>query len=265
MSPISLQHRLNRRLVTGITALLVVFAASLGGLLVRGLVQEFDRSLASKARAAVDLTRRQLDRAIYADAFSLAFENNDRPTYFALRLSDGTVLQQSHARKPLKASTGQESSDTLRFADVTLPNGRAGRQVEIDFVPRQTSGRLLLPREVPVGAEIQVATLIVAEPRSALYWNIARAGLTLFGFCALLLLALTLLVRNALRHGLEPIVGLKRQLEILDTDHVTQRVNLANPPRELVPVLQGINRLLRRVEHASQQEQQLSRDMVQTG
>ena len=102
---------------------------------------------------------------------------------------------------------------------------------------------------------------MVAEPLAPLYWKIFYVSLTLAALWALLLLALTLLVKSALQHGLEPLVGLKRQLETLDVEHVTHRVNLLDPPRELIPVVQRINQLLRNAQEHPHHEP-LPRDIA---
>jgi hypothetical protein len=71
------------------------------------------------------------------------------------------------------------------------------------------------------------------------------------------------MVRRALQRGHEPIVGLKRQLKILDLEHSARRVNLLDPPRELVPVLRQINQLLRRAERLPGES--LSHDIAHSG
>jgi len=240
MSPLSLQYRLNRRLVTGIAALVVIFVASLGTLLVRDQSREFDRALESKAHALLDLTQGRVTRIDLTDGRLLELENGRRPTFFAIRSAGRRVPEVSHHETPLVVSTNGRAVDTPRFTNMTLPDGTGGRQVEIDFAPvRSTVGPT---------TETEMATVVVAEPRVALLWKAAKASLTLLGFGALLLLALALLVRNALRRGLEPVIGLRRQMETLDPQHRGQRVNLQAPPDELAPIMRHINDLLERTE-----------------
>ncbi len=252
MSPTSLEYRLNRRLLTGIVSLVIVFGGSLGVLLSLDLSREFDRSLQSKARAVVDLYRLQPP----AGSIQVTVEDGDRPTYLALRLRDGSVREPS-GQLQLGPSLLE---GTPRFQDVVLPGGRAGRQVEIEFIPAAEDAN----SESSLGATPPLVTLMVAEPLAPLYWKMFYVSVLLAAFWGLLLLALALLVRSALQRGLEPIVGLKRQLEILDLEHITHRVNLLDPPRELVPVVRRINQLLRRAESLSTPEP-LPRDIAQSG
>jgi hypothetical protein len=189
MSHASLHHRLNRRLVVGIAALLVIFGSALGWLFVTGLTRELDRSLQTKAQAAAGLSA--------SEAVSLA-----------------------------------------SFSDIDLPDGRKGRQVVIDFAAR-SDGADTSP---------EVSRVIATEPRSSLAWTIVRFSLILACFFGFLLLAEALLVRNAVRRGLEPVEGLRRQLQILDPTHRGQRVSLQAPPEELAPILQRINDLLEKAD-----------------
>ena len=56
MSPISIHRRLNRRLITGIAALLVISCSALGWVFVVELAREFDHSLESQARALAGMS-----------------------------------------------------------------------------------------------------------------------------------------------------------------------------------------------------------------
>lgn len=227
MSPLSLHYRLKQRLLTGMAALLVVFVAALGALWVRDQSIEFDRSLESKARTLLELTQKRGTTPDLAVRQLVELEDGQRSTFFAVRLADG-----------------MEEGST-EFANITLPDGSAGRQVEIGFLPLHSPGR--------------TAAVVVAVPRQPLLWKAARASLTLLGLGGLLLLALALLVRHVLRRGLEPVVGLRRQIETLDPSHRGQRVNLQAPPDELAPVLRRINELIERTEMTPSGEQWPSR------
>jgi hypothetical protein len=163
-------------------------------------------------------------------------EDGGQPSHLALRLRDGSIREPSG---PVQLGPNLLEG-TPRFEDVTLEGGRAGRQVEIAFLPESTPG-----------ASQPLITLIVAEPLQPLYRKMFRVSLVLCAFLGMLLVALALLVKRSLQRGLEPIVGLKRQLKILDLEHSARRVNLLDPPRELIPVVQRINQLLRRTENLS--------------
>jgi hypothetical protein len=233
MSPVSLEDRLSRRLLTGIAGLVLVFGTTLGVLVSFDLAREFDRALESKARAVVTLYRQQP----HVTALNLTMEDGGRPTYLALRLRDGTVREPAEA---IQLGPGLLQKKP-RFLDVTLPGGKSGRQVEIEFTPAREA-ILASPADLP---EPPLVTLIVAEPLAPLYWKIFYICLGLALFWGLLLLALAMLVHRALQRGLEPVIGLRRQLDRLDVENITHRVNLRDPPREVARMVERVNQLLR--------------------
>jgi hypothetical protein len=249
MSPITLEHRLSRRLLSGIVGLVMAFGVLLGVLLSLDLARAFDRTLESKARAVIDFYRGQPP----LNSVDLTLEENGQPRYLALRLRDGTVTEPAG---DLRLGPNLIEGPP-RFRDITLAGGQSGRQVEIDFTPAPEVAAAQADNLSPA----PLVSLMVAEPMAPLYWKIFYTSLILAALWALLLLALTLLVKSALQHGLEPLVGLKRQLETLDVEHVTHRVNLLDPPRELVPVVRRINQLLRNAQEHPRHES-LPRDIA---
>ena len=262
MSRGSLEHRLNTRLVTGIAIYLVVFSAVLGLLLARGLVSDFDRKLISKAEGIVEIARQELATSEGGDDAVPVFDGV-RLGYFAISLSDGTLIGPPDSLETLEIDVDDKLSNTPRFADLELPDGRPGRKVEIDFVPRRASSHQLLPSQVAIGSGIRTATLVVAESRQALNDQILRLSILMSAAWALLLASLALLVRSSLRRGLEPVIGLRRQVELLEPQGSVHRLSLKDPPEELAPVLDGINQLLRRRDETLRAQQAASSDMAQ--
>ena len=248
MSRGSLEHRLNTRLVTGIAVYLVIFSAVLGVLLARGLVDDFDRDLISKAEGIIEIARQELATTEGVDVVP-AFDGVHFG-YFAIWLSDGTLIGSPDSLQALDIEVETELSDTPRFADLELPDGRPGRKAEIDFVPRGDSAHLVLPSQVAIGSGIRTATLVVAESRQALNEQILRVSGLMFAAWALLLASLALLVRSSLRRGLEPVIGLRRQVELLEPQGSVHRLSLKDPPEELAPVLREINQLLQKRDEA---------------
>lgn len=258
----SLEQRLNTRLDTGIAIYLVVFSLALGLLLVRGLTREFDRGLISKAEGIIEMARQELATTDDADALVPRF-NGMRLGHFAIWLSDGTLVGSADSLEALDISVEEELSDRPRFANLELPDGRPGRKVEIDFVPRGETEHVLLPSQVTIGSGVGTATLVVAESRQALNRQILNVLLLVTGACTLLLVSLAFLVRSSLRRGLEPVVGLRRQVELLGSQSNIHRVSLRDPPEELAPVLEGINELLLSRQGTRRREPAPSGDMAQ--
>jgi hypothetical protein len=248
MSHPSLEHRLNTRIDTAIAIYLIVFAAALGLLLARAATKDFDRALMARAGSIIEIARQEVADAAGPEApaggLIPRFEGMNLGE-FAIWLSDGTLVGSVDSLAALDIQVETPLSDVPAFADVELPDGRRGRKVEIDFVPRTRNGHELQPSQVAIGSGITTATLVVAESRRALDHRLLEIALMMVGGCALLLVSLAALVHSSLRRGLAPVIGLRRQVERLGPRGTVHRVSLRNPPEELAPVVAGINELLR--------------------
>ena len=239
----SLEQRLNTRIDAGIAIYLIVFSLALGLLLVRGVTREFDRGLIAKAEGIIQIARQEIAQTGDTDSLTPRFEGMDTDS-FAIWLSDGTLIGAPDALQALDVSVEAPLSDEPRFSNLELRDGTSGRKVEIDFVPRREGAHELLPSQVSIGSGVTTATLVVTESRQALNRQILEISLLVVGACALLLVSLAMLVHSSLRRGLAPVIGLRRQVELLGPNGNVHRVSLRNPPEELAPVLAGINELL---------------------
>jgi signal transduction histidine kinase len=152
---------------------------------------------------------------------------------------------------------------TPRFLDLRLPDGRRGRQVQIDFVPlpdaEDTGG---VPAVAPGGSSAPAATVIVARERERLDADLGKLKVAVGVVAAALLLLLAGLTQVALRVGLRSLDRLNHQVRALDVTSLGTRVDVETPPEEIAVVVEQINALLGRLEAGFKRERRLSSDIA---
>ena len=237
----------------------LLFAST--GLLVYTLVREslqddFDRTLHSKVQALSVLVEQDGDDVETDLEQQLMPEFRPGPSceYYQLWTGDGDTL----ARSESLVDNGDlrlddVALDALLTRFVTLPDGRAGRQVTYAFAPR---------REESGDASDGRAVLAVARSTAELHGTLARlrrilvaAGLA----AACLTLGLLLWI---VRFGLRPLEDVAATIATIDHDDLAVRLDATRAPAELVPVVDRLNELLARVEAALARERELSADVA---
>ena len=137
----------------------------------------------------------------------------------------------------------------------------------MDFVPQVEDDEgedvdvPLDPRTLAADSTYSAATLVVARSRENLDARL-RASVFLMGFSAVLLAAIGLMIRLALRLGLQPLGVLGDQVRDLDAESLNQRLDLPAPPAEIQPMVAQLNGLLDRLEAAFTRERRLSSNLA---
>jgi two-component system sensor histidine kinase QseC len=198
------------------------------------------------------------------------FAGGEEPEYFELWLGDGSLLQRSpsfHASDQVRAASLARSpspAPTPSFRDVRLPDGRRGRQVQLDFVPSVDSDDAPAPAPEPAADPLShpAVTLLVARERQQLDAAIRWLDLTVAALGIGLLLGLAGLMQLALRVGLRSLDRLTGQVRALDVSSLAARIDVAKPPREIAVVVEQVNALLARLEAGFARERRLSSDIA---
>jgi two-component system sensor histidine kinase QseC len=271
----SLRTRLFVYVIGGAAVLVLVAGFGLTASIATWLQGEFDRGLLAKARALVVLTEQE------AGQIEFDFESERMPEfqaaagaeYFELWLADKSLVRRSpsfdtsDATRHASLIRSSDRTVTPRFLDLRLPDGRRGRQVQIDFVPAldleddpaQTTDASTAQ---PVAASLQAATLIVARERERLDADLRRLQLAVGGLAVGLVLALAGLTQLALRVGLRSLDRLTHQVRALDVASLDGRVDVEAPPEEIAVVVEQVNALLDRLEAGFKRERRLSSDIA---
>jgi two-component system sensor histidine kinase QseC len=263
-----------------------------GGLVVDRIVRTrvvaaFDHGLSDRALALAMLTRQSAEgvEIEFADEFMPEFQDRKNPQYFQLQLADGTLVELSRsflgAGVPGGATLRRDAmpSSESRFTDVTLPDGRVGRQVQVDFIPELAeelegrpdiegeAGWLQEPEDgsratgdVPEGRVL--ASMLVARERESLDARLLLLRLIVHGTGIALVVIVAGLSAVALALGLRPVNQLAGEVQALDASRLGTRFDAQSLPRELRPIADQLNGLLERIGATIARERQLTSDIA---
>lgn len=261
--------------VTGGAALLILLAGvALTWTIATWLQKEFDHGLETKARALIALTEEDAGAIEFDFQRELMpeFAEGASPEYFELWLQDGTLIARSPSfevsdeRRRATLVRARARAATAGYDDLRLPDGRRGRQIRIDFVPRLDVEEGPAPGEVAAAARAAssrlAATLIVARERERLDTDLRQLRIAVGVFAIALVLVLAGLTQAALRLGLRSLDRLTRQVGGLDVASLGSRVAVEAPPREIAVVVEQVNALLDRLEAGFRRERRLSSDVA---
>ncbi len=275
----SIQGRLTVYIVAGTAVLLAAAGIAVDRSLTETLAAEFDRNLLAKAMTLVSLTDQEpgLVEFDFSEEFMPEFGESEQPEYFELWLDDGSLLARSASLGDARMRSSDDGSEQPVFADWVLPDGRAGRSVQVTFVPRMDlddedetdapdSGTPAAHFDATDGAEpaspaqveLKSATLVLAKGRESLDQLLTLTRTTLAVAFVSLMAALALLTRLAVSHGMKPLRRIASEVQALDADNL--HVRLATDPgsQELLPITNQLNHLLERLEGAFQREKRFS-------
>jgi signal transduction histidine kinase len=271
----SLRTRLFVYLVGGATVLLLVAGFVLGTIVADSLQREFDRALLAKARGLVALTEQEAGQVEFEfDSEHMPeFRVGPEPEYFELWLADGSLVQRSPSfdlsveTRAASLVKSPQPAVTPSFRDLRLPDGRRGRQIQVDFVPSvdtddDPAEAKDVPAPAPASSSLPTLTLLVAHEREQLDAAVRRLQLAVAGLGVGLMLALAGLAHLALRVGLRSLDRLTGQVRGLDVTSLNTRVAVEAPPEEIRVVVEQVNALLARLEAGFKRERRLSSDIA---
>ncbi|MEE8290092.1 MAG: ATP-binding protein [Candidatus Tectomicrobia bacterium] len=273
----SIRGRLTLLLVLGLGLLLLVSGGLFDTVIRAQLVREFDRALLAKAKALMTLTKDygtevELD---FADEMMPEFGTTaDQPEYFAIWLPSGELLEKSYSLGSHHLPRRPTLTNEPLFRDLVLPNGLAGRLVEVAFVPQiedddtdddskdDETNKADMVFLDPTHYPDRAAVLLMARDRQALDAFLRTLRLALVIAVGGLLAVMVGMVRVSLRVGLRPLDEVRQQVAHLDARSLTRGVQVQTQSSELAPVIEQLNALLRRLDAAFVREREFSRDVA---
>lgn len=266
----SIGHFIQSRLFVGM-ALTMMLGAILLAAAMRFLdIREFDAALTTKARTLSTLIF-QHPNAIevdFADEFLPEFERENDTEYYQVRLMDGAVVQRSDKLGDADLPILLDHPGEKVLHNLTLPDGRRGRMVQIAVAPRTDKRAIdedesdLFPLPVNLDTHRPYVLLTVAWGRQQLdtvLWTVYTIVLVIM---ALLIIMLMLVARKFLRLGFHPIENMNRQIRELGPKSLDRRVRLVETPAELEPALVALNGFLDDLQKAFVREQRFTNNVA---
>ncbi len=250
MSARSIRTRLLAGTALGVAATFVVSGVLVYLLTRSQLRAQFDDALATRAHALTALIEQEgggIETELARD--------DDGKQYAELWSDTGKVLWRSRALGHRDLDRVLREHQGIALAEVTLPDGRAGKQATIVFVPHQDT------EDGPAAAPSKLR-FAVARDTDDIDGTIAALGriLALVGIAATLLGVG--LMALAVRFGLRPVRDLARAIAELRATDLGARLDTARSPAELRPVIERLNDLLHRVEAAFARERELTAEVA---
>ena len=241
------------RLLVG-TALGVSVAFAISGVMVilltrSSLYAQFDEALVARARALAALVEDDEGKV------ELEVDPVDAPgdlTYFELWDGERVLLRStSLGGTDLVRTPGELAINPLQLRD-----GRSGRQITLRFQPRREPDQERDPRP---RLTITLALARGAEEVTATVDRVAEVliGVGLFGT----LLCLAILV-GVVRFGLQPVRSLAAAIAEIREGDLAARLDSGATPRELSPVVERLDELLRRLAAAFTRERELTAEVA---
>jgi heavy metal sensor kinase len=256
----SLRSRLLLLTVAGMTLVLIVFALAMNAAVDQSLAGGFDAALAATARtlaAEVEQKDGKVKASFDEEEVDLsAFKRPKRPEYFQLWNAAGTVLARSPSMGLADLPRAAASPDAPGFEALALPDGRPGRAATLVFVPKVEDEDHRGPSPAPV----QHATLVVARETADI--DAKRTGFRwlLAGAAAGTILLTVLVAALVVRQGLRPLDRLAAEIAAVREERLDTAIPVGGMPREMVPIVQRLNDLLRRLEEAFRRERAFTAD-----
>lgn len=248
---------IRRRLLAGI-ALAVALTFAVAGavvtwLLRASLAEEFDAALVARARAIasnIEDDDGKIELEVGADGAP------GDATRFQVWQEGRVLLRSTTLRGRDLVPAGPLERDVPLVSDAVLPDGRQARQVTLHYSPRRELGQERDPRRQ------ELVVLAVARDLGEIDGTMARVtrSLVVVGLLATLLSAV--IAFGVVRFGLAPVRALAAAIAEVREGELLARLDKAATPRELSPVVERLDDLLRRLAAAFARERELTAEVA---
>ncbi len=254
----SIRQRLTRSLLLTLGLILTAGLAAIFFEVRRELTKSFDRTLLAKAQAISTLVLLDQERVTlnFSDKFMRGFDEDVGREFYEIWREDGVSVQRSESlatghHLENRAGTFQKPAKWK----LTLPNGKPGRALGVEFVPRGTDKASTRSNR----ATFHLVVAATSEGLTEDLWEIFLV--TLIGGLAMIVLT-AVLVPWMLRSGLKPLEQLADEVEKINADTLTVRLPAGAAPKELVAITTRLNALLARLELSFERERRVSAAMA---
>ncbi|MCP4980569.1 MAG: hypothetical protein GY935_08760 [Gammaproteobacteria bacterium] len=263
----SIRNKLNFTITASMVLVLSVAAVFLY-VRVTGHVEEiFDTALYDKAHSLISLTELDeegLEFDFAEEGVMLEFQEHAVHQYYQLWEKGVELLIKSPSLGDTDLPMLDTSLGLHQFADLALPDGRSGRLIEINFMPRVEIEDD--EEDEDYGQEIPPAkpvTMVLARERESLDATLLAIGVTVSGVILVVLILSGLLVWRLVGSGLSPLSNLARQVGDIDESNLDARLtHKGEQSIEIAPIEDQLNHLLERLQSAFEREKRFSSNVA---
>lgn len=253
----TIRQQLTRRLLLGVSTLLIIGALVVYVTTRTALTRQFDDALHAKTVALASMVEQddgkiELDSA---DEIMREFEGKSRGSFFQVWRGDGSVAAISPSLQGGSLPFPQKNLDQQSYWNQKLPAGLAVRATGLKFRPHPANDANQPTAPVE-------AILVVAADRHNLDQALTTLALMLSGSGLLVLLLTGVVVPMLLRRELAPLDQLASQAQHITAESLAHRFATDGLPGELAPISSRLNDLLQRLEMAFARERQFSDDLA---
>ncbi len=265
----SIRKKLTLSIIFGLVLVLSVTTIFLYYLIAREVQTVFDSALLDKAHAMITLTELDVEDGLefdFSEGFLPEFEAETDAQYYQVWEHGSELLIKSPSLEDQDLPRIEIELGEHQFADLDLADGREGRLIAINFLPRleledddetEESDREL---EIPVP---QPLTLVLARERESLDQMLVSIGLLIAVIMLLVAMLCGIMVRQMVGSGLSPLSSLAEQVGQIDESKLDSRLEPnAVQSTEIAPIENQINHLLERLQSAFEREKRFSSNVA---
>ncbi len=255
----SIRSFLLTRLLGGAAFVLTGAGFAVYVVVTRSLEAQFDMNLSDRVKGLASLLFQVEDDVEFEFSGELMpeYEEKENPAFFELWFEDGTLLEKSESlRGEDLIIAGTPKRQPMHWAAV-LPDGRQGR-----FVAQQIEVHHVYPEEGPDRPTAAILRVVVAQGLEQL---VAAENMVLIGCVAgslVLMVLIALLSFISVNRGLAPAHRLATTLDAIEVDQLPESIDVGALPRELAPVADKTDALIRRVDTALKRERRTTADIA---
>jgi len=270
----SLRSRFLVGVVVGVIFVLCIFCIVIYTATRHTLIYNFDKSLLSTAKtlsAVIENEAYNLEgdkQEGYQDEIIIGtrkidfqfdvratpeFNNLYGGAYYQFRDANGTTIIRSPSlgNTDLNLNIFRKISDVPRHDECILPDGKPGRAVGFQFIPKG-------------GEKIanSVLSIIVARDISSMTSHLHFLELLLLASSAVMILLSIIVALLVTRAGLRPIHNLADEISAIDMENFKRTYISEKYPQELLPVNRCLNNLLQRIKLSFDRERRFNSDIA---